>query len=148
MSREILFKAKRKNWRELPKEEWWVEGYLFDNGIPTDKHYFIGYLTIEPYKGTADDDWDITGTYFYEIDPETICQYTGLKKYAGKDIIKKTDLHKVKEPSIGIIEYDVENAAFVIHWIDKPAYSPMYPWKDRIKVIGNIFDNPELLKEE
>lgn len=24
--REILFKAKRKNWRELPKEEWWVEG--------------------------------------------------------------------------------------------------------------------------
>lgn len=28
MSREILFKAKRKNWRELPKEEWWVEGDL------------------------------------------------------------------------------------------------------------------------
>lgn len=24
--REILFRAKRKNWRELPKEEWWVEG--------------------------------------------------------------------------------------------------------------------------
>lgn len=27
MTREILFKAKRKNWRELPKEEWWIEGY-------------------------------------------------------------------------------------------------------------------------
>lgn len=26
MSREILFKAKRKNWKELPKEEWWIEG--------------------------------------------------------------------------------------------------------------------------
>lgn len=24
--REILFQAKRKNWRELPKEEWRVEG--------------------------------------------------------------------------------------------------------------------------
>lgn len=28
MSREILFKAKRANWRELPKEDWWVEGNL------------------------------------------------------------------------------------------------------------------------
>lgn len=27
MSREIIFKAKRKNWRSLPKEEWWVEGF-------------------------------------------------------------------------------------------------------------------------
>lgn len=27
-----LFKAKRKSWKELPKEEWWVEGYLFDDG--------------------------------------------------------------------------------------------------------------------
>lgn len=23
--REILFRAKRKNWQEFPKEEWWVE---------------------------------------------------------------------------------------------------------------------------
>lgn len=29
-----LFKAKRKSWKELPKEEWWVEGYLFDDGMP------------------------------------------------------------------------------------------------------------------
>lgn len=34
MNREILFKAKRKSWKELPKEEWWVEGYLFDDGMP------------------------------------------------------------------------------------------------------------------
>lgn len=148
MSREILFKAKQKNWRELPKEEWWVEGWVFDDGMIKSKHYFIGNIVIEPYGNADNDAWDVTGEDFYEIDPETLCQYTGLKKYAEKDIIKRTDLHKVKEPSIGIIEYDVENAAFVIHWIDKPAYSPMYPWKDRIKVIGNIFDNPELLKEE
>lgn len=25
--REILFRAKRKNLSNLPKEEWWVEGY-------------------------------------------------------------------------------------------------------------------------
>jgi hypothetical protein len=27
-----LFKAK-KNWQELPKDEQWVQGYLFDDGF-------------------------------------------------------------------------------------------------------------------
>lgn len=80
------------------------------------------------------------------VDPSTICQCTGLKKFYEKDIVKRIDIHKVGDPSIGIIEYDVENTAFVIHWIDKQKYSPMYPWKDKIEVIGNIFDNPELLE--
>lgn len=80
------------------------------------------------------------------VDPLTICQCTGLKKFYEKDIVKRIDIHKVGDPSIGIIEYDVENTAFVIHWIDKQKYSPMYPWKDKIEVIGNIFDNPELLE--
>ena len=84
----------------------------------------------------------------YPIDESTICQCSGLKRFFEKDIVKRTDIHKVGEPSIGIIEYDVENTAFVIHWIDKEKYSPMYPWKDKIKVIGNIFDNPELLEQE
>ena len=84
----------------------------------------------------------------HEVDQSTICQCTGLKKLSEKDIVKRTDIHVVGEPSIGIIEYDIENTAFVIHWIDKEKYSPMYPWKDKIKVIGNIFDNPELLEQE
>lgn len=25
--REILFRAKQKDWRKLPKEEWWIEGH-------------------------------------------------------------------------------------------------------------------------
>lgn len=28
-----LFKAKKKNWQELPKDEQWVQGYLFDDGF-------------------------------------------------------------------------------------------------------------------
>lgn len=43
--REKLFRAKRKNWRELPKEEWWVEGSYHHQtdyyGDPCDKHYII-----------------------------------------------------------------------------------------------------------
>ena len=43
--REILFKAKHKNWRDLPKEESWVEGSYHHQtdyyGELCDKHYII-----------------------------------------------------------------------------------------------------------
>ena len=58
----------------------------------------------------------------FEVRTDTICQCTGLKKFCEKDIVKRIDIHKVGDPTIGIIEYDVENTAFVIHWIDKQKY--------------------------
>ena len=130
MNDRYLYRAKRKNWRELPKEMWWVQGYLY--GI-WERRYIL---------------WGMTNDVpdMIEVDPSTICQCTGLKKFCEKDIVKRIDIHKVGDPSIGIIEYDVENTAFVIHWIDKQKYSPMYPWKDKIEVIGNVFDNPGLLE--
>ena len=44
-TREILFKAKRKNWRELPKEEWWIEGYYMP--LPASRD-IISYLYVKP----------------------------------------------------------------------------------------------------
>ena len=41
MSREHLYKAKRVNWRGLPKEEWWVEGNLITNERGETKIYRI-----------------------------------------------------------------------------------------------------------
>lgn len=126
MNDRYLFRAKRIDNGE------WTYGYLY--GIWERKYILWGMTNNVP---------DMT-----EVDPSTICQCTGLKHFFEKDIVKRTDLHKVGDPSIGIIEYDVENTAFVIHWINKEKYSPMYPWKDKIKVIGNIFDNPKLLEQE
>ena len=87
----------------------------------------------------------------YIDDESTICQCTGLKDKNGNliwenDIIERLDIHDIKEPSIGIIEYDVENTSFLIHWTDIANYSPTFHWKNRIGVAGNIFDNPELLE--
>lgn len=91
---------------------------------------------ITPYKGNPLVD---------DIDPETVCQYTGLtdkndRKIFEGDIVRRTDLYNIKEPSIGFIEYDAENTAFLIHWTDIENYSATFPWKDKIEVIGNIFD--------
>ena len=126
MNDRYLYRAKRTDTGE------WTYGYLY--GIWERKYILWGMTNDVP---------NMT-----EVDPSTICQCSGLKRFFEKDIVKRTDIHKVGEPSIGIIEYDVENTAFVIHWIDKEKYSPMYPRKDKIKVICNIFDNPEPLEVE
>lgn len=59
--REILFKAKRKNWRELPKEEWWVEGYPVKYQPCASKDEWI-YGIVPTYASAL---------YIIEIDPET-----------------------------------------------------------------------------
>lgn len=142
MNDRYLCRAKRKNFRELQKEKWWVTGYLVNKKCG--KYSTVGFEEFE--KMIIVTNFSDGGIDWCYIDEDTICQCTGLKKFYEKDIVKRIDIHKAGDPSIGIIEYDVENTAFVIHWIDKQKYSPMYPWKDKIEVIGNIFDTPELLE--
>ena len=136
MNREILFKAKIKDNGK------WVEGYYLEQyDTFGKKEYFI-------FHSNKDGGWRKV-----EIDHDTLCQYTGLTDKNGRkiwenDIVKRTDLHVVSEPSVGFIEYDLENTSFLIHWMDKVEYSPTYHWKDRLEVIGNIFDNSDLLGVE
>ena len=136
MNTRYLFRAKRIDNGE------WVEGYY---ALIGKKHVII---SKEPEGYYTESIEERHGYEIVNVDPSTICQCTGLKRFFEKDIVKRTDVHEVGEPSIGIIEYDVENTAFVIHWIGEELYSPMYPWENKIKVIGNIFDNPELLEQE
>lgn len=133
MNREILFKAKRKDNGK------WVEGYY--RRIPC-MRMLEHYIMPRNPKNRMEQ---------YAIDPDTLCQYTGLTDKNGNniwenDIVRRTDLYVVSEPSVGFIEYDLENTSFLIHWTDKVEYSPTYHWKDRLEVIGNIFDNPDLLE--
>ena len=145
MNDRYLYRAKRIDNGE------WVEGYLVETRHNT---YHDGYRIIDK-DGINYDELDYYEPSFisYVIDKTTICQCTGLKDKNGNliwenDIIERLDIHDIKEPSIGIIEYDVENTSFLIHWTDIANYSPTFHWKNRIGVAGNIFDNPELLESE
>lgn len=140
-----LFKAKRKSWKELPKEEWWVEGYLFDDGMPEPKHYFIGGIIVKPYEGTACDKWNVVGIDFYEIDINTLCQYTGLTDKNGKKIWEN-DIVRNGKGDIGVVQWFEEHAVFMI-W-NKTKHHVYYLADDfsKIEIAGNEFDNPELLE--
>lgn len=144
--REILFRAKQVNNGE------WVEGYLFDDGMAEVEHYFVGRIVIEPYKGTACDDWDITGIDFCEVNPETLCQYTGMIDKNGKRIWENDIVSAWSEGkyATGMVKQRIDGL-YIIY----PAYQHNEFWglcpdknrKTNVEVIGNVFDDKHLLAD-
>lgn len=113
----IKFKAKRLDNGE------WIEGSLT---------YSQGIAYIHRKESDEDDRCYLTP---YEVIPETVCQFTGLKDCEGKeiwegDIVEREiyDLYKGFVKAKAIIEYSVGAFAAI------PLYS------QDIKVVGNKFD--------
>lgn len=154
MEDRYLFKAKRVDNGE------WVQGYLFDDGFENGR-IFIGGLVIEKYNGTACDDWNVTGIDFCEVDPSTICQCAGLKDKNGNliwenDIIKYHFRDLYAQIRYGAYQncFDsqkAEHIGFYVDWSESRNYrKDLGYWINMVnaEVIGNIFDNPELLESE
>ena len=75
-----------------------------------------------------------------------VMQYTGLKDRNGKEVFEG-DIIKYEGCEgywdyFGVIEWCEENAAFHININNGDAYSMIF---DEIEIIGNIYENPELL---
>ena len=93
--------------------------------------------------------------YWYEVETETIGQFTGLKDHKGREIYEG-DIVKVEsysEESFHVVKYMVEEdyPAFDLAPVlnDGECNSLSYCLNDydtKITVIGNIHDNPELLR--
>lgn len=151
MNREILFKAKRKDNGE------WVEGqYVYITNPLTEDGKPIKHLICN-------------GTNIFNdlIDPDTLCQYTGLTDKNGK---------KIWENDILRYSYDYDGSPFLkdgeeikyragaVFWSEwrgswavcgrgnkKCTNNDVFKYNrnpNRTEVNGNIFDNPELLEVE
>ena len=136
MEDRYLFKAKRIDNGE------WVQGALF-NG---ESHCIIGQeIKFSPY---TEHECKIVG---YEVDRDTICQCTGLKDKNGK-LIWENDVVRVTINSGSTIcrcAFADTVAQFQLwqkHTIKRTS-TVLNLGNYECEVIGNIFDNPELLEK-
>ena len=113
--------------------------------LPCNEHldgtWVIGYLSGEHYISNEDGD--------HLIDPETICQCTGLKDKNGK-LIWENNIVKPFYDLKGIVRFGERDYSrefgFYIEWMSKSCYRKDFLyWAEKCEVIGSAIDNPELL---
>lgn len=161
--RDMLCKAKRKD------NSKWVEGYYapihagslnaLREPIKEEKRVIISYMKNN-------------GMIFDEVYPETICRETGMTDKNGKKIWEndilmchsnKNDLCKVVHGEFYVIDVEtLEKVEKVVGWhyevLETDALSKVEPFcipmpltdeyidRCEMEVIGNMWDNPELLE--
>ena len=155
MEDRYLFKAKR-----IDNGEWATGQYVKGLDMYGKEVHLIFEPTTIFYSSGETDGWS-------EIDPSTICQCTGLKDKNGKLIWENDILDGFTYP---YMSDDAHNYYAEVCWCNNvPSfgiYTQKYPeskvsgisagmtelmedWNQNDwEVIGNIFDNPELLESE
>lgn len=128
------------------EDRYLFKGKRIDNG-----EWEIGSLISMPYGRYMIDRVADSRRFRVMIDPSTICQCTGLRDKNNNliwenDVVKGKYLNKGKlYRLIGEIKYACQ--AYRIEGVKQ--YKGYYAELDKTyEVIGNVFDNPKLLKNE
>ena len=142
MNREILFKAKRLSDGE------WVEGNIVD--VPEDADFMPGAYIL-PRLDSARADPPTNGIMlggFFEVDPSTVCAYTGLTDRTGKKIFEGDIIHWTNwkgEQKEAPVCYDQEWNRFCV-WLNGAESMGVnkHLSTSGIEIIGSIHDGEDI----
>lgn len=143
MENRYLYKAKT-----TPKEKgefnnvWVIGNLIVSNG----KYYIHPVGNIVNVKNEIG-----RIIVMHEVIPDTICQCTGLKDKNGKLIWENDIANCMDAECCGYISWNESEAGFYFNVLLEDRRfeeEHIYDYQDGIEVIGNIFDNPELLESE
>lgn len=130
MNREILFRGKSIGIGV------WLYGHLFNYGLTAPSNVpCISVCVPKSWKEAY---------ILYAVSPDTIGQYTGLTDKNGVKIFEG-DIISLGDPNIKYLTM-WRNAGFAAKQIGASSYIGLTYWASDIEVLGNIIDNPELMK--
>lgn len=147
--REIKFRGRG------PDTGGWVYGEFLQHSVPRLNYYTFkenGWHDVPTiYSHTKGQ-----GGKYHVVFAETVGEYTGLKDKNGREIYKGDIVKDHSDPmgnaDVGIVVYVADRAMFAIRYYggtEECITYGIYDCKQKeLEVIGNIHDNPELLKQE
>ena len=127
--RDIIFRGKRISDGE------WVEGYL---GVE------VGGAPVIEYCGTDEDVGDYVEEQF--VNPESIGEFTGLTDKNGSKIFEGDILHAAQGNFV--VRWSESICSFVAGEKERMRPCMNSGTMNCCEVIGNIYDNPELLESD
>lgn len=135
--REILFRGKLDE-----RIDEWIKGSLW-----YDRDHTAHIIGSRYWGEMSKDELLSLELISWTVIPETVGQYTGLIDKNGKKIFEGDIVRDVETSDVGKICFDTDTARFVVEFamliIDFSCYN-----NGDVEVIGNIYDNPELIGGE
>ena len=142
MNREIKFRGKRID------DGKWVHGSYTSMREKNRNNPFcqVESKIFHRIWQWEDGDWNMGGYANYEVIPETVGQYTGLKDKNGVKIYEGDIIEHTISGNISVHEvyFDNEMLEFGLRYSGELFHCQ---FNDEFELVGNIHDNPELLNK-
>ena len=139
--REIKFRAWHKHWKCMLR----VRAMTFNNNETKHPTEVYAVMTIDQDGNLEDNNYP---------DNIILLQYIGLKDRHGKEICEgdifnfhSSEEWKGTEPDNPCIVFWSSDLSAFMFYVGKLEMSTLLPPSDSIEIIGNIYENPDLLKK-